>query len=225
MTMINASDLPRLTPAFRANRLTWLSGSHDQLASEYQLLLLIQPNCAGCVVNSIPVANAIAASTNDFDTYCVSTAFEDFDYNNVESARALLNGNLRGDAANKLGYTTSNIPQMPFAHDYMVKRDDADEDFKEWALHVMLQSAHAQLQALNYSEAKIHRKLDGVSYNALPEMLAELFWSVKAEGSPTWVVHKNNGEVMDVRFGYMDEKQIRQWVGRLVPSSFSVDDS
>ena len=223
--MTNTSDLPRLTPAFRANRLTWLSGSHEHLSSEYQLLLLIQPNCAGCVVNSIPVANAIAASTNDFDTYCVSTAFEDFEYNTIESARALLGGKLCGDAANKLGSTTRNIPQMPFAHDYMVNRDDADEDFKEWALYVMLQSARAQLRALNYTDAKIHQKLDGVSYNALPEMLAELFWSVKAEGSPTWVVHKNNGEVMDVRFGYMDEKQIRQWVGRLVPSSFSVEDS
>jgi hypothetical protein len=218
--MTNVSDLPRLTPDFRSHRLQWISGSNEDLASEYQLLLLIQPNCAGCLVNSVPVANAIAASTNDFDTYCVSTAFEDFNYNNIHSARALMDGTLVGNAAMKLGDTTSCIPQMPFAQDYIVNRDKADHDFKEWALYVLLQSARSQLRAMGSSEAKIEKKLESVSYNALPEKLAELFWTVKAEGSPTWVVHKNNGEVMDVRFGYLDEKEIRQWVGRLVPSTF-----
>jgi hypothetical protein len=215
-------DLPRLTPAFREHRLRWLSGNHKDLSSEYQLLLLIQPNCAGCIINSIPVANAIAASTNDFDTYCVSTAFEDFHYNNIDSARSLLEGYLGGDAAEKLGYQTSCIPQMPFAHDYVVDRDEADEDFKDWALEVLIQSAKDQLRTLGYTEAKISQKLQFVGYSALPEKLAELFWSVKAEGSPTWVVHKNNGEVLDVRFGYLDEKSIRQWVGRLVPTAFTV---
>ena len=188
------------------------------------MLLLIQPNCPGCLVNSVPVANAIAESSDDFDTYCVSTAFEDFEYNQVESAQALLNGTVGGTAAEKLAVSsnlTACIPRMPFAHDFLVNRDEADEDLKEWALHTMLQSARQQLRNLQYTEEKIERKLYNVSYNALPEKLAELFWSVRAEGSPTWVVHKNNGEVLDVRFGYMDEKQIRQWIGRLVPASFS----
>lgn len=220
--MTTSHDLPRLTPEFRAHRLEWLSGSNNDLKSEYQLLLLIQPNCAGCLVNSVPVANAIASSTNDFDTYCVSTAFEDFDFNHVDAARALLDGTLGGTAAMKLGCTTQCIPQMPFAHDYVVNRDEADSDFKEWALQAMLESARDQLRTLGVVEAKIDRKLEAVSYNALPEKLAELFWTIKAEGSPTWVVHKNNGEVIDVRFGYLDEKEIRQWVGRLVPSTFSV---
>ena len=222
--MTNTSDNPRLTPSFRANRLHWLSGSHQDLTKDYQLLLLIQPNCPGCLVNSIPVANAIAESADDFDTYCVSTAFEDFEYNKVDSARALLRGTVVGTAAETLNASTivdSYIPRMPFAHDYIVNRDEADEDLKQWALHTLLESARQQLRNLQYSEDRIERKLDGVSYNALPEKLAELFWSVKAEGSPTWVVHKNNGEVLDVRFGYMDEEEIQKWVGRLVPSSFS----
>jgi len=214
-------ELPRLTPAFREHRLQWLSGNNQDLSSEYQLLLLIQPNCPGSVINCIPIANKIASFTNDFDTYCVSTAFEDFEFNNIESARALLDGTLYGKAAQKLGKTTSCIPQMPFAHDYIVKRDEADEDFKQWALNVLLQSAREQLRIIGYSEAKIDKKLESIGYSSLPEVLAELFWSVKAEGSPTWVVHKNNGEVMDVRFGYMNEKEIREWVGRLVPTSFS----
>ena len=222
--MTNVPEIPRLTPSFRAHRLQWLAGSHEDLAQEYQLLLLIQPNCPGCLVNSVPVANAIAESVDDFDTYCVSTAFEDFEYNRIESARELLNGTIGGTAAEILAdrsNVTDFIPRMPFAHDYLVNRDEADEDFKEWALHTMLQSARQQLRNLQYTEEKIEKKLDKVGYNALPEKLAELFWSVKAEGSPTWVVHKNNGEVLDVRFGYMDEKQIRQWIGRLVPASFS----
>jgi hypothetical protein len=215
-------DLPRLTPAFRAHRLQWLSGSNKDLTNDYQLLLLIQPNCPGCLVKSVPTANAIASSTNDFDTYCVSTAFEDFEFNNIDSARALLAGNLVGTSAMRLGRTTSYIPQMPFAHDYMVDRDEADENFKDWALCAMLESAREQLRTIAVSEENIERKLQGVSYNALPQKLAELFWTVKAEGSPTWIVHKNNGEVLDVRFGYMDEKEVRQWVGRLVPATFSV---
>jgi len=223
MTVVE-SELPRLTPAFREHRLQWLSGNHQDLCSEYQLVLLIQPNCAGSVMHSIPVANKIAQSTNDFDTYCVSTAFEDFEFNNIDSARALLDGTLYGKAAQKLGNkitSTSCIPQMPFAHDYIVRRDEADKDFKQWALNAMLQSAREQLRLLGYSEDKVDKKLEPIGYSALPEILAELFWSVKAKGSPTWVVHKSNGEVMDVRFGYMNEKEIRDWIGRLVPTTFS----
>jgi len=223
MTAGKVSELPRITPAFREHRLQWISGTYEDISSEYQLLLLIQPNCAGSVINSIPVANKISSSTNDFDTYCVSTAFEDFEFNTIESARGLLDGTLYGKAAQKIGKrisSSSSIPQMPFAHDYIVKREDADEDFKRWALNALHQSARSELRLIGYSEHKIEQKLKSTGYSALPEYLAELFWSVKAEGSPTWIVHKNNGEVMDVRFGYMDEKEIRDWVGRLVPSTF-----
>ena len=228
--MTNSANYPLLTPSFRANRLQWLSGSHDDLRNDYQLLLIIQPNCPGCLAHAIPVANAIAKSTADFDTYCVSTAFEDFEFNNVHTARALLHGNLVGSAADKLSGmnsfdTTAFIPHMPFAHDHVINRKDADSDFKEWVLSVMIESARQQLQSMRFDEERIESILQGVSCKILPEELAELFWSVKAEGSPTWVIHKRNGEVLDVRFGYMDEKQICQWVGKLVPASFYLGDS
>jgi hypothetical protein len=222
--MIKSAEFPLLKPSFRSNRLTWLSGNHEDLKSEYQLLLIIQPNCPGCIVNALPVANAIANSSDDFDVYCVSTAFEDFEINNAECATALLEGSLSGIPAAILGDTFSpgSIPQIPFAHDYMANREDADEDLKEWALTVMLESARNQLPSLQYTEEKIDQKLENVQYSALPEQLGELFWSVKALGTPTWVVHKYNGEVLDVCFGVMDLKEILQWVGKYIPASFNI---
>jgi hypothetical protein len=222
--MMKNAEFPLLKPSFRASRLKWLSGNCEDLKREYQLLLIIQPNCPGCIVNSIPVANVIAKSTDDFDVYCVSTAFDDFEVNNVECAAALLDGSLCGTSAEILGETIchGNIPQVPFAHDFMTDREKADEDLKEWALTVMLESARNQLRSLHYTEAKIDQKLENVQYNALPEQLGELFWSVKALGTPTWVVHKYNGEILDVRFGFMDLKEILHWVGRFIPASFNI---
>jgi hypothetical protein len=222
--MTKIAQLPLLKPSFRAHRLTWLSGSHEDLKSEYQLLLIIQPNCPGCIINAIPVANAIVNSTKDFDVYCVSTAFEDFDINNSESAMALLDGSLSGMSAALLGDNSEpcSIPQIPFAHDYMKNREEADEDLKDWALSVMLESARNQLRSLNYTEEKIDRKLENIEYNALPDQLGELFWSVKALGTPTWVVHKYNGEIIDVCFGVMDLKKILHWVEKYIPASFNI---
>eukprot|EP00543_Licmophora_paradoxa_P001299 CAMPEP_0202454484 /NCGR_PEP_ID=MMETSP1360-20130828/12201_1 /ASSEMBLY_ACC=CAM_ASM_000848 /TAXON_ID=515479 /ORGANISM="Licmophora paradoxa, Strain CCMP2313" /LENGTH=216 /DNA_ID=CAMNT_0049073809 /DNA_START=22 /DNA_END=669 /DNA_ORIENTATION=+ len=206
------NDLPELTPAFRSHRLEWLSGSHEDLQHELQLVLLIQPNCPGCLLNALPVANAIMASDqNDFGIYCVSTAFEDFEYNTVQNARLLLEGVLVGESARILGPTTRHIPQMPFAHDFVVDRDNADEDLKEWAFMTLEENARAQLKFMHLSEERIEKALESINFSSLPEKLGELFWSVKAQGTPTWVLHGYDGRVLGVRFGYLEEEDIRQW--------------
>jgi len=102
-----------------------------------------------------------------------------------------------GAASRLLGRNVAPFtPRVPFAYDYVVDLDLAPgDDLKRWALKAQLESAREQLRAVGKVDDVIHTTLECVGFEALPEKLAELFWSVKAKGSPTtWVVHKNDGE-------------------------------
>lgn len=175
-------------------------------------MFLIQPNCPGCILHGIPIANAIASSKNRFDTYCVATAFEDFEYNTIEGTQNLLEGRLYGASSEKLGSSTENIPTMPVAFDCVVDLEDASEELKEETLAATIESARGQLRSMNVPEDRINQALCKVGNEALPPKIAEVFWTVRAQGTPTWVVHRANGEILGVHFGFMSEVEMRDWV-------------
>lgn len=84
--------------------LLWLQGSPADLSNDIRLGLLIQPNCPGCHMHAVPLANELyALQGRNFDIYCISTAFEDFEYNTIESAEALVKtGRLVGISKRRL---------------------------------------------------------------------------------------------------------------------------
>jgi len=204
----------KFSSLYRAQRLQWLQGDHTELTHDVMLMVLIQPNCPGCIHHCLPVANEVASSKNAlFDVYCVSTAFEDFEYNTVENTMDLLqNGKLHGASAKALGPETKATPTMPVAYDHVVDREDANEELKEQVLSSMIANAREQLKSMNVPEDRIEWAMRQVGEEALPEKLADVFWSVQAQGTPTWVVHRDDGELLGVKFGFMDEAQLRDWV-------------
>lgn len=180
------------------------------------VMFLIQPNCPGCILHGLPVANAVASSKNLFDIYCVSTAFEDFEHNKVENTMDLLQGKLHGASAAKLGPETETIPTMPVAYDVVVPREEASDELRLTSLEALKENAREQLQAMGVPEKRIELALAHVEPDALPEKIAEIFWGVRAQGTPTWVVHRADGEILGVEFGFMDETKLRSWVNELI---------
>lgn len=124
-----AMILPKLS------KLTWLQGSASELTHDVHLLLLIQPNCPGCHMHALPLANSLMQSKRDFDVYCVSTAFEGFEFNTIEAAQQLLNGKHVGVSKERLGETARHVPGMPFAHDVVVATSSAPTELKDLALN------------------------------------------------------------------------------------------
>lgn len=193
--------------------LQWLQGSlSEDITHDVQLLLLVQPNCPGCHMHALPAANELVSSKQDFDVYCVSTAFEDFEFNTIDTAKLLLQGDLVGDAKEKLGTKTKDVPAMPFAYDEVTDRADLSPELLELALESSKQNTREQM------EGQVHPGvLEKMLHQAnkemlLPEKVARFFWSVRAVGTPMWVLHKRSGEVIDRKFGQHSAGQLLEWI-------------
>lgn len=207
------SNFSRPLEAPPLEELQWLQGSpSEDFTHDIQLMLLIQPNCPGCHMHALPAANELMMSKQEFDIYCVSTVFEDFEFNTLENARLLLQGDLVGVAKQQLGPKTKNIPTMPVAYDDVIDREDLTEGLLALSLESSKQNTREQM------EGKVHPgRLEKMLHQAttemlLPEKVARVFWSVRAFGTPMWVIHRRSGEVIDRKFGQRSAKELLSWI-------------
>ena len=195
--------------------LVWLQGSPSDLTHNMQLMLLIQPNCPGCHAHALPVANALhSKKENNLDVYCVSTAFEDFEFNNMDSVALLLKGNLIGEARKRLGCYSNCIPEMPLAHDILIRQLDASTALLDVALDSTKSNARKQLKGVIPTET-LEFRLSKATYDILPPTIATIFWTLRAQGTPTWVLHKSNGEILGKAFGHKSKEDIECWIAQL----------
>ena len=213
------------------NALQWVQGSPSEFTHRKRLMVLIQPNCPGCLKHAVPVLNDLYQSKQNFDMYCVSTAFEDFQYNTVENIAGLIrDGLLVGDSKIAFGdddiAPIRSIPLLPVAHDVVIPKEDATKELLDLALEATKQSAREQLlssstKQLSSPNHSIHpgvleKHLSQLGYDVLPERIAQIFWTVRASGTPMWVVHNSdNNEVLGRRFGVQTKESIVSWIEEL----------
>lgn len=203
---------PKMMP--KLNMLTWIQSSAQDLTHELQLMLLFQPNCPGCHTYALPLANELASVKQDFDIYSVSTAFEDFEFNNERTARLLLQGKHVGVSKDQLGEAAQHIPKMPVAHDIVIPKEEASEEMKSMALEASKSNARVQLEGrLPITVLETH--LSGVGEEVLPDKIPEVFYRVHAMGTPTWVLHSADGTVLDTRFGQVSKGQMISWIEKV----------
>lgn len=209
------TKLPPLTS------LEWLQGSPADLQHGVRLCLLMQPNCPGCIQHAIPTANALYNSqSRDFDVYCISTAFEEFEYNKFGSANKLLSGQLVGVSRDVLGdTTTSGIPRMPLAHDVVVNSSSADSSLISMALNATRQNARQQARDVNIPPDMLQQALSNIGVEVLPEKIARVFYTVSSQGTPTWILHDASARVLDSRFGHYSVEQLVEWIHEIRQSA------
>ena len=221
INFLEPSKMSNFQPALMLPPLTtleWLQGSPEEFTHDIQLMLLIQPNCPGCHTEALPLANKLTETKQAFDLYCISTAFEEFEYNTKASAQSLLDGKHVGIPKQRLGETVEHIPKMPLAYDNVIAKTEAKSEYIAMALEATKYITYEQAQELNPSITigMIERQIEKMGTDLLPEYIAETFYKVRAKGTPTWVVHKSNGEVLDVKFGHLSEKAILDWIEQYV---------
>jgi len=78
------------------------------------LLLMFQVNCPGCFLYALPLFNKLYEQYSDNIAFvALSTAFEDYEYNNTGNTQLLLsNGTLVGETKKALGIR--DIHQLPY---------------------------------------------------------------------------------------------------------------
>jgi hypothetical protein len=228
MAMTSSSSIYQIDRLPPLDSLEWLQGSPADLTHNLRLLLLWQPNCPGCHSHALPLANRLASAAyypnKSFDVYAISTAFEDFEYNTRESALLLLrHGTLVGAAAAAAAAarqpersTTNRIPTLPLAHDIVVPKSQAPTELVDLAMTATKSNARAELSFLLLDQQQQHRQqqqqqqqqetsvvveaaLAQIDANMLPAAIAHIFYAVRAQGTPTWVLHTADGQVLDRR--------------------------
>ena len=87
------------------------------------LLLVFQVTCPGCFLYAMPLFNELyRAYSNRLGFLSLSSAFEDYEYNNIENTKALISdGILVGETQKAL--VSRDIDKMPYAIDFPVAMD------------------------------------------------------------------------------------------------------
>ena len=193
----------------------WLKGEPKDLVHDIRLCVLIQTNCPGCHRFAIPTANQLihdgSAARSRIDVWCLATAFEDFDYNTIDNTRKPLQGELVGASRRQLGATAPEIPDMPLAFDILVDRESADQGWIDAALSITRQNAREQAPSSIPSDV-LESALRDMGSDILPQKLAHVFYAAHAQGTPTWILHRASGEILDRCFGHMSTEDILKWV-------------
>lgn len=219
----------------------WIQGSPTDLVRPYRLCLLFQANCPGCHTHAIPTANQIfleQLTTNSdetllFDVYGLSTAFEDFEYNTVESTRLLVEegrrvgvvkrhlGELVSTADDQASSSSSMIPKMPVAFDILTSKKDASPEFLEQAIQATLHNAHEHVKSLQLPPVVAAQLLGQLTADkvkeTLPDVLASVFYTVAAQGTPTWILYAaDDGRVLDRLFGQYSAQDLMTWADKTI---------
>eukprot|EP00529_Nitzschia_sp_RCC80_P027050 CAMPEP_0113514746 /NCGR_PEP_ID=MMETSP0014_2-20120614/40574_1 /TAXON_ID=2857 /ORGANISM="Nitzschia sp." /LENGTH=287 /DNA_ID=CAMNT_0000411265 /DNA_START=147 /DNA_END=1010 /DNA_ORIENTATION=- /assembly_acc=CAM_ASM_000159 len=147
------------------------------------------------------------------DVYCVTTAFEDFQYNNLDSARLLLTGKHVGESLARLGpdVRPQCQPCMSVAHDIVVDKKDAPSQLLELALASSKESARKRLGSIVPPE-ELDAHFATVGREILPQSIPVFFYCAGANGTPSWVLHIDDGTVLECRFGWISEMELIDWM-------------
>ncbi len=175
-----------------------LSGSFRK--GPLNFLLVFQINCPGCFFYAIPMVNQLYEKFSERVSFLgLSTAFEDFNFNNEANTAALLEtGKMVGATKAALShYGHDNYPEkfhFPVAMDQMISQ-------KEWQEHSADMPAYVRQ----------HLQL-------LPT-IGLTFWNNALRGTPSMILFDEDEEVLEQWFGHWSiekiEMTIEAYVGRL----------
>jgi hypothetical protein len=147
------------------------------------------------------------------DVYCVSTAFEDFEYNNLHSSKKLLEGQHVGESLARLGpiVRPQCQPCMPMAFDIVVDKPNAPTALLDLALHSSKESARKRLGTI-VPQSELDAHFAKVGHEILPAFIPIFFYSAGANGTPSWVLHLDDGTHLGTLFGWISESELINWM-------------
>ncbi|MDN5201937.1 hypothetical protein QQ008_11200 [Fulvivirgaceae bacterium BMA10] len=179
------------------------------------LLFIFQVNCPGCFLYGIPVVNQLYQHFNSKISFLgISTAFEDFEYNNLENTKLLLTRKeLVGETQKAMQHY--GFEQYPHAIDFPVAMDKiADEtfSFKEATQHICnLNPSYMHWPGSHQEDFR--QKV--IYYLKSLEKISLTFTLNQFKGTPSLVIFNNDHDVLWQWFGHKTFSEINSVIETL----------
>ncbi|MCR4029724.1 MULTISPECIES: hypothetical protein [Flavobacterium] len=176
------------------------------ILNKVNIAFVFQVNCPGCFIYGIPIMNDLYKSFKDKAGFIgVATAFEDFEYNNEESLKLLLNdGTLVGETKKhyQSNYELSNYPEklnFPVAFD----RITASDEFVTTEMIKLICDAVPNFEAYSETEQEILIQKVKAYYDQIP-VIAETFTINQLQGTPSFIIFDESYTILGKYFGYQN---------------------
>lgn len=184
--------------------------------TKLNFLFLFQVNCPGCFLYGFPMVNQLYEEFHSTISFLgISTAFEDFEWNNDENTRLLLERQeVVGETKKALqqqGLTSFPLPiHFPVAMD---KKADAPFDYQ-------LAAARLCSTFPNFS-SRTQPEQDAITKNALnylkgQESISLTFTLNQLRGTPTFLVINDELEILHHSFGHTTLSEMKKMLNDFV---------
>lgn len=171
------------------------------------LLLIFQVNCPGCFMYALPVFGKLYELYSDrIGFMALSTAFEDYEYNNLENTQLLLTkGTLVGET--KKAFGSRDLHQLPYLIKSPVAMDatmiaDDQELLITYICHT--DPNFELLSEIDKSSVKSRVR----SYLNKQETVSMTFTANQFRGTPTIVLYDQDHNIVDSWFGHVPIERI-----------------
>lgn len=186
---------------FRLNLGTFVQGKLD--LKPINIAFVFQVNCPGCFIYGIPTMNQLFQQFKDTTGFIgISTAFEDFEFNNLANTELLLKEGITvGETKKYLSQqgmiTYKKLPEFPIAFD---KMSTTEAFLSEQNLNELIATL-AGSRVLSEAERIMLRQNIKHHYNKYP-VIAETFTLNQLRGTPSFIIFKEDFTVVDHSFGH-----------------------
>lgn len=187
------------------------------------IAFVFQVNCPGCFIYGFPAMNNLYQKFKEEIGFIgISTAFEDFEYNNGKNTKLLLSKGITVGETKKYLLTQeldtySQLPLFPIAFDKMSATKDflTDKNILE-LISMLTQSATVSETEKQNLELRIR------AHYARHPFIAETFTLNQLRGTPSFIIFKENLEVIHASFGHQSEQVLSELLqNNLLPISTS----
>ncbi|WP_103070551.1 hypothetical protein [Aquimarina sediminis] len=171
-------------------------------------LFVFQVNCPGCFLYGIPLVNELYKKFNkDISFLGLSTAFEDFDYNNATNTNLLIN------TREVVGETKKAMIEQGFNHypnsiDFPVAMDktaDQSFDFSIAAAKICKTNPNYKIWP-EFEQRALFNKV--IAYLKSQERIALTFTLNQLKGTPSILVFNDSYEILFEQFGHVEFNMI-----------------
>lgn len=182
-----------------------LQGSFD--LKPLNLLFVFQVNCPGCFIYGFPLVNQLYQQYKQFglNVLGLSTAFEDFEYNNAANTVLLLTEmKLVGATRKALGDLYSQAIEFPIAIDQLTTGADlaTPENI------ALLWEAIADSNNSSASENAVRQQISAYLHQHVKT--SATFTLNRLPGTPTFLLVDQNLQLLDGWFGHKSEVEVIQ---------------
>ncbi len=182
------------------------------IPTDLNLLFTFQVNCPGCFSHGFPLVDHLSTRYNNSISFLgLSTAFEDYGFNNVENTKSLIQeGKLVGETLKMFGEKLPYSIQIPIWMD-----PPADDSFDfEGVAEDMSRSQPGYESWSDFDKQQILARIKNYLHNQ--ERISLTFTLNHFKGTPTFVLFNKDYEILISWFGHLPIEQVESSIDEYI---------